>query len=424
MKYLLMLFILFLSFPAQAQMLCEAMQDDKIYKGADKSYSKIIEGQERWLFRTKTDFQTDFLIKPEIKESLVSLHEAFKSKNIDLVIVPFPTRGMAASQFIKDYDFDRDVAFQSYNALIQDLEKSGMSVAGYQRAESSNFFYKHDHHWSAEGAKATAQIVADKIKSLGAYKDIPQKKFSTERIEEKPFQGRFAKFVEKNCQGVAFNETIKTYKTYTTDEDLFGDAVEPEIILIGTSNSDNEASQANFEGFLKEYIGADIKNLSISGGGFDTAMLQWLASDEYTKAKPKILIWEFPMYKDFKNLDFYRQVIPAVYGACQDKALFTRTIQIKDNKFSITVPEATPTTDKYIALNLPRFDKEKMRVIFQYEDKSKDSVEAKRSKLYEADGKFFINLQKDKMLSSIKMLLSEGEYLDGTLNLCGYSAAE
>ena len=87
-------------------MLCDAMQKDKIYKGEDKSYAKIIEGKDGWLFRSKTDFQTDFSIKPNIKESLVSLHKAFKSKNIDLVIVPLPTRGMAQAEFIQNYDFD------------------------------------------------------------------------------------------------------------------------------------------------------------------------------------------------------------------------------------------------------------------------------------------------------------------------------
>ena len=422
MKFLLFL-LLFFSVPAQAQMLCDAMQKDKIYKGEDKSYAKIIEGKDGWLFRSKTDFQTDFSIKPNIKEILVSLHKAFKSKNIDLVIVPLPTRGMAQAEFIQNYDFDKKVARQSYNALIQDLVGAGMIVAAYQEgASKENFFYKQDHHWRAEGAKRTAEIVAAKIKSLDVYKDLPKKTFSTEMVEKKSFKGRFAKFVEKHCKGVIFNEEIKTYKTYATDEDLFGDGGTPEIILIGTSNSDNEASQANFEGFLKQSIGADIKNLSISGGGFDSAMLQWLASGEYAEQKPKILIWEFPMYKDFKNQDFYRQAIPAIYGACHDKALFSQDVEVLDNKFKVTLTE--PVRGDYIIFNLPDFNKDKLRVIFQYQDKSKDSVDIERSKFYEADGKFFINLEKDKALSSFKVLLPDGEYTDGNMSVCHYSASE
>jgi alginate biosynthesis protein AlgX len=415
MKFVaLALFLLMVNVSAYAQ---DHIVCDKAKK------TGLIEGKSGWIFRTKTDFQSDFAANDDLKKQFLLLNEAFKNKNIELIIALLPTRGILHHQ----YDisgFDPVEATRSYQNLVTDLEFQGLNVASVEDfASDQGGYYQRDHHWNVNGARMMAQAVAEKVKSLPVYQNLDKKKFQTDQVDDAQHWGSFSTLLKEVCEGSIPHEDAEIYKTYPVEEDLFSAEKTPEIILLGTSNSDQEASKANFEGFLKEYISADVANLSISGGGFDTSILQYLSSVEYVENRSKVIVWEFPVYQSFRNLNFYKQAVPAVHGECGSNAVYNHDVMIKDNKFKLSLDEPVVVDNLYMALNIPEFNKSKMRVVLNYASGKREPFDFKRSKFYEGDGKFFLDLGDDEVLQSVEGLLPAGDYGNGTISLCRYSSS-
>lgn len=435
MRVILIATILFfsLSYSAQAQSLnlCDDLNKDKTYKG-NSSYKQLIEGNEGWIFRTKTDFEDDFKINSALKKRFARLHKAFNDQGMDLVIALLPTRGMMHHDKIDYPDYDLNKAVSSYNEVVKTLRDLEISVAAVDNFKGGqDFFYKRDHHWNAAGAKLLAEKVATEIKKLPAYADIPKISYKTDVENTLEHEGTFSDFANEVCGLSIPAEEVPAYKTYeaASGEDLFNDKARPDIILIGTSNSTQEASHANFDGFLKEYIGADVENNSISGGGVDTGMLDWLSNPEYKSNKPKIVIWEIPIYQNFKGGPFYRQAIPAVYGECKGGEIAKETADIKGGHFSVFSDIADKNIsgkDHYMHIAFSDFKERKFRLTTNYKDKTKEPFDIRRSKFYQPDGIFYLEFdqEKENVISSIDGLVPEDTTGKVIVSICSFPQQE
>jgi alginate biosynthesis protein AlgX len=87
----------------------------------------------------------------------------------------------------------------------------------------------------------------------------------------------------------------------------------PDVVLVGTSNS-NGAMDFNFAGFLEEYLGHEVANLARSGGGYDGAIMDYLASEAFTLNPPTLLIWEVPGYYSLNTASYYERLLASVGG--------------------------------------------------------------------------------------------------------------
>jgi alginate O-acetyltransferase complex protein AlgJ len=72
---------------------------------------------------------------------------------------------------------------------------------------------------------------------------------------------------------------------------LFGESTIP-VTLVGTSYSANPLW--NFEGALKEALGADVLNVANQGEGPVVPMRDYLTGAEFRDAPPDLVIWEIP----------------------------------------------------------------------------------------------------------------------------------
>ena len=431
-KFLLLSMLSVLVLPAckaDAAPLCDALAADKTYQ-KNGSYKKLIEGNDGWIFRTKTDFDGNFKVNSALRDRFTRLKQAFKSKDMDLVVALIPTRGMMHHNEVEYTQFDADKTIALYNKLVKELKNIGIGVGAVDDfTAGQDFFYKRDHHWQAAGAKLMAQKIAAEVKQLESYKEIEKQKFKTEQEGTVIQKGTFVEFANKVCGSDIQHETVPAYKTFADggdkEGDLFGDQKEADIVLIGTSNSSQVASKANFDGFLKEYIGADVKNLAVSGGGVDTAMLDWLSSKEYKARKPKIVIWEIPVYQNFKGGPFYRQAIPATYGDCGSDALATAEEEITNNRFefaSLLEGKNIAAKNHYLYLKFDDFKGRKFRLTTHYQDEGRSPFDFRRSKFFSPDGIFFAEFEQDndKILKSLEGLMPKDAKGKVIARICAY----
>ena len=306
--------------------LCPRAQDPNQYDSKYLSFfSTLVQGEGDWLFRTRYDLRTDFGTTPAGYRQFKRLRDTLKRKGVELVVVYQPTRGLVNRRHLtaeENARFDFDLAKRNYLQAIAEFRKAGiwtpdLSPLFDERDQDTDYYFKADHHWTPDGAARTAELVAETLKQIPAFKTIGKSQFASQPSGLLGKAGTLHKTAATFCGTSYATQYVKRYATEPVgeadSESLLGDVATPQIALVGTSNS---GPAYNFAGFLQQYSDAEVLNRSVSGGGFDSALLQYMSSEEFHEDPPKILIWEFATHYDLAQASFYRQAVPLVDNGC------------------------------------------------------------------------------------------------------------
>ncbi|WP_296219357.1 alginate O-acetyltransferase [Pseudomonas sp. UBA2684] len=328
--------------------LCPAAQDPSQYTSKYLSFfTALVQGQGDWLFRSRYDLRTDFGTTPYGYSQFKRLRDTLKRKGIELMVVYQPTRGLVNRAQLtaeEQRQFNFALAKQNYLQAVADFRKAGIWVTDLsplfdEPAADTAYYFKADHHWTPAGAERTAKLVAETLKQIPAFADIPQQQFESKVVGLLPKAGTLHKTAANFCGTSYATQYVERYATEPVGEadsdSLFGDAASPQIALVGTSNS---GPAYNFAGFLQQHSSTDVLNMSVSGGGFDSALLQYMSSQEFHDNPPKILIWEFATHYDLAQQSFYRQAVPLVNNGCAGRpAVMNNTITLKPGANEVLV---------------------------------------------------------------------------------------
>lgn len=319
--------------------LCPAAANPATYntKKLDFHYT-LIDGKDGWLFRTRNDLRTEIGTTPEGYAQLKRFRDALKARGTELLIVFQPTKGLVVRNKLTPEwyaKFDYQTARANYIKTIENFRKAGIWAADYsplfdEQGKETDFFFKDDHHWTPRGAKDAARLTAEVLKQIPAYADMPKKEFVTKRVGILGSPGSSGEAAGDICGNTYDTEYVDRFATEPADESdgdsLFGDTATPEVILVGTSNS---GVAYNFAGYLEQYSGVQVMNMAVTGGGYESAMLQLLASEEFQKNPPKVIVWEFATHYDMSLRDFYRQAVPMVDNGCAGQpALISNKVKL------------------------------------------------------------------------------------------------
>lgn len=319
--------------------LCPEAHDAKNYTTRyQQNFTTLVQAKGDWLFRTQEDLRTQFETTPAGYKRMQQLHDAFKSKGVELVVVYQPTRGLVNRSKLMPAErasFDYDTALKNYQAMLGRFAKMGYYVPDLSpltdEQQAHDFYFRGDQHWTPYGAERTAKIVAETVKKIPGFSDIPQREFETKISGRMGKTGTLHNMAGQLCgtsYAVQYMDQFSTEpKGEAGDGDLFSDEANPQITLVGTSHS---GKNYNFAGFLEQNIGADILNVAFPGGGLEGSMLQYLGSDEFQKTPPKVLIWEFsPLYRLDQEVT-YRQMMSLLGNGCEGKpALLSKNTTLK-----------------------------------------------------------------------------------------------
>ncbi|WP_394558457.1 alginate O-acetyltransferase [Aquipseudomonas alcaligenes] len=319
--------------------LCPAAHNPANYNTKELDFhSMLIDGQNGWLFRTKNDLRIDIGTTPQGYAQLKRFRDALKARGTELLIVFQPTKGLVVRNKLTPEwysKFDYETAKANYIKTIENFRKAGIWAADYsplfdEQGKKTDFFFKDDHHWTPRGAKDTARLTAEVLKQIPAYADMPKKEFVTKRVGILGSPGSSGEAAGKICNNSYDTEYVDRFTTEPADESsgdsLFGDESSPDVVLVGTSNS---GVAYNFAGYLEQYSGVSVMNMAVTGGGYEAAMLQLLASEEFQKNPPKVVVWEFATHYDMSLRDFYRQAVPMVDNGCVGQpALMTAKVKM------------------------------------------------------------------------------------------------
>lgn len=304
---------------------CPELAREESYKGKNKIFKYILPGKDGWMFRT-SDFRSDFKLSDDALAAFEGIDKAMAARGSQLVVLLQPPRGLFAPAHMSPQtlprDYDAQAARAAYRGFIESLRERDLSVVDLSDIPpESPYFMKADPHWSVAGARLTAERTAALLRDLPVYDDLKKDSFTTRIVgQEKHERGDYEVFALNTCKrekppvSVDIWETASGTQSASADA-LFGDAPLPEIVALGTSNTENDR-ELNFIGSLKTLASADIYNAALAGGGFGGSPIAYFASDAYRKQPPRIVIWEFLAHHDFEEFTAFRQIRPAIDGPC------------------------------------------------------------------------------------------------------------
>jgi alginate O-acetyltransferase complex protein AlgJ len=189
-----------------------------------------------------------------------------------------------------------------YTSFIGELEKRGITTINLLEPleiakTQQDVFLKTDTHWTLYGADVAARTIADVVRKNNLLTSLDSAAFETSEASiGTPHKGDLLNYLPLgNFQeplGPAF-DTLYEQQTIQQGESggLFGSSTIP-VTLVGTSYSANPLW--NFEGALKEALGADVLNVANQGEGPVVPMRDYLSSPEFRDTPPELVIWEIP----------------------------------------------------------------------------------------------------------------------------------
>lgn len=305
--------------------LCPAAHDASRYtSNYMKNFVTLLDAEEGWMFRSVEDLRTRFGTSELGYQRLKELRDGLKQRGVELVVVYQPTRGLVNRSKLRPADhqrFDYDTALANYRKSLARFEQLGIWVpdlSGLADEQSDkDFYFRRDQHWTPYGAERTARLVAETVKRIPGFADLPQKEFVTQRIGLMGKTGTMQNVATQLCgtsYAVQYVDQFATEpKSESGADDLFGDGGDPQIALVGTSHS---GQNYNFSGFLEQHLGTDVLNAAFPGGGLEGAMVEYLGSEAFQNNPPKIIIWEFSPLYDLASDKIHRQLMATLNNGC------------------------------------------------------------------------------------------------------------
>lgn len=268
----------------------------------------VLVGADGWLF-TKEEFDHQPAQQENIRKNMAyiyAVNDYFKTRDIELVIVPVPSKARIYHEKLGRYEFP---AYKEnvYSNLVSDLRAYHIHVVDVMvpmslQKSSNNLFLKTDTHWTPGGALITAQSVARYISRKIPLK-FEKAGYETALDKTENYKGDLLRYIpvgNLSAQLRLPEDRLPVFQTVESGIELAaGDTADllfseksPPITLVGTSYSANP--KWNFEGFLKQSLQTDILNAADGGLGPLETMDKYLKNQAFKDTPPQLVIWEIP----------------------------------------------------------------------------------------------------------------------------------
>ena len=275
---------------------------------------RVRRGCPDWLFladELKVDHQAQRNADAKA-QAVIELKQQLSRRGISLLVVIVPDKSRIASG--QRCSLHRPAVLKGrIQAWTSKLDVGGvpnLDLTGALTPLGASAWLRTDTHWNESGAKAAADAIAQRLKTLG-ISATPSRSFNDSHaplalrpgdlvhlagIDWLPLTWQPAP--EMVAQTGTHELPVVSAASPDNEVDLFGDANLPDTALIGTSFSRN----SNFAGFLQQALGAPVGNFAKDGGAFSGAANSYLNSPAFKETSPKHIIWEIPE-RDLQSAD-------------------------------------------------------------------------------------------------------------------------
>ena len=261
------------------------------------------------------------------REGVGAILRGLRAREVLVAVALVPDRGMVIPA--TSYDMNRSDA--RYQELLGWLEAQGAIAPDLltlaRGMKDAPYFNTLDHHWTPEGARATARALSAAILARPAAARLPKNPQRTTSAGPEPWHPVTAEQVEGLCGGQLPDEVRERFHTEPVEPPgLLDEIPPPRVVLVGTSFTQE---RFNFGGFLAEHLGTDVLPFAVHGGAALGGIGSYLYSDDYQERPPMVLVWEIPVQNllglaahdgapDPRDGRVYRELAAAARGGCAE----------------------------------------------------------------------------------------------------------
>lgn len=257
----------------------------------------VIAGRDGWLFTAEEARPLVADLDPSL-EAISKVRADLAEAGAMLLVVPVPAKMDIAAKVADAPELSANMA-GLYASFIDGLQREGVDVVDTRPAliamdDAAPAFFATDTHWTLEGAKAVAQAVA-----ASGFVALGDAQMTVKPQPGKTMTGDLVSYVTTDALAPMIGlapEKVAPYLAQSAADTDLGDLFGPQsvdVVLIGTSYSANP--DWSFIEALKLSLKADVLNAAAQGQGPVQPMVDYLASDSFRDAPPKVVIWEFPL---------------------------------------------------------------------------------------------------------------------------------
>jgi len=268
---------------------------------------KALVGRAGWFFYRPT---VQYLVEPwsspdDVYAAIVSFRDDLASRGIQLLLMPAPNKASIYPEMLaaRASGMSEPVNARTRDVLAR-LKEAGVEIVDLfevygkarQTAGSPDYYLAQDSHWSPEGTRLAAEVVARKLLDSGWVEEGPVKyeamPVTVERYGDVLRMIRVPQIEQLyrpqriDCTQVLDAETGQPYK----------DDPNSPVLVLGDSFlrifERDEPGSGGFIAHLAQNLGFGVTSI-VNDGGASTLVRQQLASRPSLLNGKKVVIWEF-----------------------------------------------------------------------------------------------------------------------------------
>lgn len=259
-----------------------------------KAQSLVIEGKDNWLFpgwESLTEDNREGIDRSIslIKDTKTSLSRA----GIKLIVLIVPMKGVVYKEDLPPSQLLSDAVLHRYGYIQSalknaDIPSIDLNAVLAEVKERQPVFYRTDYHWTTWAAEAAATALANQIQKIEGKKGELNRLKSEKWIEEKRF-GDLANLTSRERRRQLGEEKFMIRQRGPSGGLL--DDIPAKVQVIGNSFVQ---PYLGFTQALSDFLGEKV-GLSWNYGdvGPWVTLMQFVRSEEFKKAAPRLVIWQF-----------------------------------------------------------------------------------------------------------------------------------
>ena len=262
----------------------------------------VLVGEQGWLY-SREEYATVPDAEAAIEATvarIAAVRSALAEQGVNLVVALVPAKAAMVPEHVPAPL--PAAAAERYEALVTQLHHAGVIVSDLRSTlgrlpDGTPAYLRTDTHWTSEGAAAAAASIASTIDAYAPFSELGQRRYRTEVGPAETHWGDLTVFLDLGPLLPRFGpppDLLAVPQTRSLDpasSDLLG-PVEVSVALVGTSYSADPSWNA--VGALREALGVDVVDASISGLGPWEPMRRYLEGEAFVTARPEVIVWEFP----------------------------------------------------------------------------------------------------------------------------------
>ncbi len=266
---------------------------------------EVLVGSDGWLF-TVEEFEPPADLSVPLADAvsrIISVRDALAAKGIDLVVALVPTKTSVQGMHLGRYRVPPalDKRYEEAGSALHDrgIMAPDLRVPMRNAAAGADMYMRTDTHWTPQGARTAASVLAEVIVPLLEKHHSPRIPFETVPGPHREVAGDLLKFVplgpwqKRGPRPDTVREiVVASGETPVAAAQLFA-APDIPVALVGTSYSTSATS--GFTAALKDALDADVLSVAQEGKGPFAPMDAYLEGPAIDDPKPDIVVWEIPV---------------------------------------------------------------------------------------------------------------------------------